>query len=66
MTVDELVDMLRKPMFVLQFAKHGEQIPLDDKAREAMKKSCEARAENARNEIDRIVQEYVVLNSTSR
>lgn len=56
MTVDELVDQLAKPTMVLRFAKADTRINT----------GAQKRAQNARLEIDKLVQKYVSSNDLKR
>lgn len=61
MTVDELVDKLARPIYVLRMARpHGDVIVSSSGyPTQAMIKSAKTRANNARKEIDNIVSSYV-------
>jgi hypothetical protein len=54
MTVDQLVDKLAKPTYVLRMAR-----PLEKDTNPAMGKSARRRAYNARREIRELVTTYV-------
>lgn len=51
--IDNLVSRLMKPTYVLNMARAGER------SDSSWGKSCRVRAKKARQEIDRIVREYV-------
>lgn len=57
MSVDQLVNDLLRPLYVLRLAATGER------SDSSWGKSCRTRAANARQEIDTIVRAYVQDNS---
>jgi hypothetical protein len=53
MTVDELVNKMRKPVYILTLCMHNE----NDNTPHG--RSCKTRATNARVEIEKLVKQYI-------